>query len=186
MKLFSNKSRFPRAHVCNALFTAAALVRTSLSLSGQHIFAVQISWSWNAIFLRRRRFCAHAQEAEPHRRRGPAWAGHVGVSDYPSYKMAEKQNQFSPSVPPLIPPPVSSPSSSSSVPPSSSASGVGFSSQSFQDQPLYSSVLPKSQRKDHTHRPPSMTTPTTGVPSPSTNQDTSSKAAAASKGRRLN
>ena len=71
MKLFSIKSRFPRAHVCNALFTAAALVRTSLSLSGQHIFAVQISWSWNAIFLRRRRFCAHAQEAEPHRRRGP-------------------------------------------------------------------------------------------------------------------
>ena len=90
MKLFSIKSRFPRAHVCNVLCTAAALVRTSLSLSGQHIFAVQISWSWNAIFLRRRRFCAHAQEAEPHRRRGPAWAGHVGVSDYPSYKNGRK------------------------------------------------------------------------------------------------
>lgn len=118
--------------------------------------------------MRRRRSLTVGGE----RRRGPAWAGHP--------KMAEKQNQFSPSVPPLIPPPVSS---SSSVPPSSSASGVGFSSQSFQDQPLYSSVLPKSQRKDHTHRPPSMTTPTTGVPSPSTNQDTSSKAAVTSKGR---
>ncbi|XP_003387387.1 PREDICTED: myosin-11-like [Amphimedon queenslandica] len=70
--------------------------------------------------------------------------------------MAERQNPFSPSnssAPPLIPTPTSLPSTDPAL-------RAGFLAQAPQEQPMYATIAPKSQRKDHTSHPPSLPPPT--------------------------
>lgn len=70
--------------------------------------------------------------------------------------MAERQNPFSPSnssVPPLI-------STPTSLPSTDPAPRAGSSAQAPQEQPMYATIAPKSQRKDHTSHPPSLSPPT--------------------------
>ena len=70
--------------------------------------------------------------------------------------MAERQNPFSPSkspVPPLVPAPASLPSTDPAL-------RAGPSVQAPQEQPMYASIAPKSQRRDPAPHPPSLPPPT--------------------------